>query len=597
MQRLFWVILILFSFSGYSQDKNLSTYYERSGKKETPRYKETVRFCEQLQAASPMIHFVSFGKSGQGRDLPLVIMDKQGYSDPAAIRNAGRIVLLVEACIHPGESEGKDAGFLLLRDLIEGKISRSFLDKVSVLFIPIFNVDGHERFGPYNRINQNGPKEMGWRVNATNQNLNRDFLKADTPEMQAWLTLFNKWLPEFFIDVHTTDGADYQYVLTYHMETSSNIDPGVAGWSALNFLPKWISSLSQKGIISFPYIEFRNWNNPKSGLEKVVSPPMFSQGYTSLRNRPGLLLETHMLKDYEKRVSASYEALLASLKILWEESEKISSLIKKADKDCSDESFARQPFPLAFQTLSNDSTMVDFLGFEYDEVKSPLTGETWFRYTDKKMTYHLPYFEKNRPVSAVMLPAAYIIPAEWSTVIDRMKFHGIKMYRLQKDTTLEVTTYKLSGPKWQANPYEGHHVLYDFSSKDITIKKTFPAGSMIIDPLQPCGRIIPHMLEPKGFGSFLFWGFFDAIFEQKEYGEHYVLEPLAEKYLKENPQIKQEFEEKMKSDSVFAKNPDLILNWFYSKSPYWDNSKDVYPVCRIVDHNQLEGLKKTSTEQ
>ncbi len=597
MRRLLLFFFMLFSGFGFSQNLDLETFYERSGNKETPRYKETLEYCRKLQAASPKVHLLSFGKSAQGRDLPLLIMDKQGFTNPVAIRKAGRTILLVEACIHPGESEGKDAGLLLIRDLITKKIPIKLLDKVSILFIPIFNVDGHERFGPYNRINQNGPKEMGWRVTATNLNLNRDFLKADTPEVQAWLTLFNRWLPELFIDVHTTDGADYQYVLTYYMDTSGNLDPEVAGWSEKTFLPLWTAKLSAAGIMAFPYIEFRDWHNPKSGLEKDVTPPMFSQGYTGFRNRPGLLLETHMLKSYEKRVNATYQALLASLEIMSDESAKITAIVTKADKTCSSESFRKSPFPLRFETLTHDSTMVDFLGIAYEEVKSSISGETWFKYGDKKLSYQLPYFSKTRPVMTIQLPEAYIIPAEWSTIIERMEFHGIRLYRLKRDTTLEVTTYKFSNPKWQANPYEGRHPLTNFSTEEIRVKKTFMAGSALVDLSQPSARIIIHMLEPKGMGSLVSWGFFDAIFEQKEYGEHYVIEPMAEKYLKDDPKLKAEFEQKMKSDSVFAKSADQILNWFYMKSPYWDQSKDIYPIGRIMERRQLEGLKKIATLQ
>jgi len=170
----------------------------------------------------------------------------------------------VQACIHPGESEGKDAMLMLLRDMVIDKKNTHLLDHISILFIPVFNVDGHERFGPYNRINQNGPKEMGWRVTANNLNLNRDFLKAETPEMKAWLKMFNKWLPDFFIDTHTTDGADYQYVLTYLMEIFGNMDDGLTNWCKNRFLPDMTGKMESRGFPVFPYIGFRDWHNPKA---------------------------------------------------------------------------------------------------------------------------------------------------------------------------------------------------------------------------------------------------------------------------------------------------------------------------------------------
>lgn len=276
-------LLTLTCFSLFAQQE-WQTDYELSGGKKTPRYKETINYCLQLADASPMLHFTSFGISPQGRNLPVMIVDRDGLQTPEAIKAAGRIILMIQACIHPGESEGKDAGLMLVRDLASG--IRDLLDHVSVIFIPIFNVDGHERFGPYNRINQNGPEEMGWRVTATNLNLNRDFLKADAPEMQAWLKLFNNWMPDFFVDIHTTDGADYQYVLTYMMETLGNMDTGLTAWCDSVFLPGWTSEMEEAGYPVFPYVQFRRWHDPKSGLIRDVAPPMLSQGYVALRNRP-----------------------------------------------------------------------------------------------------------------------------------------------------------------------------------------------------------------------------------------------------------------------------------------------------------------------
>jgi murein tripeptide amidase MpaA len=273
LRHLTLSVLILSSFLTFAQ-KDLTTWYEISGKKETPRYSETMEFCKALRDASPMVHFVSFGISPQGRELPLLILDRQGLSDPLSIRKNGKAIVLVQACIHPGESEGKDAGFLFIRDIITGKLPVQLLDRVSVLFIPIFNVDGHERFGPYNRINQNGPKEMGWRTTAVNLNLNRDYLKAEAPEMQAWLKLFNEWNPDFFIDIHTTDGADYQYSITYHMELLDGVDAGIAGYSK-DFLSQWTKNLNERGVLNFTYVTFRNWFNPKSGLITGQTSPMF----------------------------------------------------------------------------------------------------------------------------------------------------------------------------------------------------------------------------------------------------------------------------------------------------------------------------------
>ncbi len=588
-----WFALLwgmLFSVNVIGQQAGWLTYYEKSGNKATPRYDETIGYLKRMAAAYPMVNVSYFGKSGQGRDLPLVIIDKDGRSTPEGIRSSGRSVLLIQACIHPGECEGKDAGMMLIRDIVVEKKHPGILDHVSILFIPIFNVDGHERFGPFNRINQNGPDEMGWRVTADNHNLNRDYLKADTPEMQAWLKMFNSWMPDFFIDTHTTDGADYQYLLTYQMEILGEMDPDLTAWSRDVFLKEMTGYMEDHGIPVFPYIEFRNWFDIRSGLISSVAPPMLSQGYTSRMNRPGLLLETHMLKSYEQRVGATYQCLLVSLQILNREHTRLENLISSADRLTASGKFRAEPFPLQFETTSTDSVMVDFLGISYEKVISPVTGKSYYHYTGNKITEHLPWFDHAKPSVVCKLPEAYLIPPQWKEVISRLRYHGIKMKYLTHDTVLYVHSWRITNPVWQQNPYEGRHILTKFQSSDTTVERSFPAGSVIIDLAQPGARIIAELLEPEGDGSLLYWGFFDGIFEQKEYAEEYVMEPLAEQMLEKDPALRREFEEMKKKDSSFASNQFLMLNWFYSKTPYRDPARYMYPVGRIYDRRLVDKL-------
>ncbi len=584
---------LLFFNTLMSQSVDWQTFYEKSGNLETPGYQVTIDYCRKLDASFKTITYTTFGKSAQGRDLPLLILDKQGLIDPSAIHATGRTILLIQACIHAGESDGKDAGLMLFRDLAMNVESRSkLLDNVSVIFIPIFNVDGHERFGPFNRINQNGPKEMGWRTTANNLNLNRDFLKADTPEMQSWLKLFNQWMPDFFIDCHTTDGADYQYVLTYLMEIYGDMDKGLTDWSKNTFIRQMEQHMNQSGYPVFPYVGFRNWHDPRSGLITEVAPPMLSQGYTALRNRPGLLIETHMLKPYHQRVASTYECMLTTLEILDRESENLSTLIREADRFVTSKEFLAEPFPLLFETSKDDSTMVDFLGMEYDVVKSDLSGGDWFQYSQIPVTLHIPYFSSAVAVHTAKLPVAYIIPVEWATVIDRLKVHGIKTFALPRDTTLSIFTCRFKNPKWQQASFEGHHPLLNIEYDELEELRKFPKGSVVVEVMQPAGRIIPHMFEPKGNGSFLFWGFFDAAFEQKEYGESYVIEKMAREMMAKDQVLRDEFEQMKASDTNFAKSPILILNWFYEKSSFADKRKGIYPVGKIYDFKLLESLKR-----
>ena len=610
MKRIIiFILLISAGLAGQGQQV-WRTWYELSNGTETPRYDKTIEYCRMLAKFSSIVHYTSFGSSAQGRALPLLIVDKDGLTDPAAIRKKGRVILLVQACIHPGESEGKDAGLMLLRDMVIGsdnatsttseatwprglaKGTQKLLDGVSLLFIPIFNVDGHERFGPYNRINQNGPREMGWRVNANNLNLNRDYLKAETPEMKAWLKLFNHWMPEFFIDSHTTDGADYQYVLTYLLEIYGDMDEGLTSWSANSFIPEMDVHLKNNGFPAFPYVNFRRWHDPKSGLVTSVAPPMLSQGYTALRNRPGLLIETHMLKPYNKRVEGTYECIKTSMEILQKEGRHLQQLEAEADHFLVTEGFIKTPFPLVYETSMKDSVMAEFAGFEYKSVKSEISGGDWIQYSSTPATFSIPYFSTAKPVFTVNLPLAYVIPAEWSGIIAGIELHGAVVHRISRDTVISIQTYKFQNPKWQQSPYEGHHPMTGIEYDEITETRLMPRGSAVVALNQQCGRIIPHYLEPKGNGSMLYWGYFDAVFEQKEYAENYVLEKLALKMLAENPALRAEFESKKGSDTEFAKSPQQILTWFYNRSPYYDNRKGIYPVAKVYDRQLLDALEK-----
>jgi len=610
MRRILLFATLLYMNLACLGQQSLQTFYERSGGTETPRYAPTIEYCKLLASTSEMVHYASFGTSAQGRDLPLLIVDRDGLTDPQAIRKKGRVILLLQACIHPGESEGKDAGLMLVRDMItaDGRGAShktagfghqassaslsALLDKVSLVFIPIFNVDGHERFGPYNRINQNGPKEMGWRVNANNLNLNRDYLKAETPEMKAWLRLFNHWMPEFFVDSHTTDGADYQYVLTYLVEIYGDMDRGLTGWASGNFIPEMKEHLMKSGFPAFPYVNFRRWHDPRSGLITNVAPPMLSQGYTALRNRPGLLIETHMLKPYDKRVEGTYECIKTTMEILGREGAKLQKLEHDADYFLQSGEFLKEPFALQFETSMADSSIVDFLGVEYKSVKSPVSGGEWIQYSNIPATFRIPYFSTSKPVVSVNLPLAYIVPAEWENVISVLELHGAAIRHTGRDTAISIQTWKFKNPKWQQSSYEGRHPLTNIEFDAVTETRLIPKGSAIVELSQQCGRIIANMLEPKGSGSLLYWGYFDAVFEQKEYAENYVLEQLAAKMLNDDPGLKARFEEKKAADTVFARNPSAILNWFYSQSPYIDSRKGIYPVVKVTDLKQLEALRR-----
>src|SRR5436190_5818143 len=286
---------------------------EKTDYQTTPNYAETVEFSRRLADESPAIQFRSFGQSGQGRELPLLIASEDGVFSPEAAKKAEKAIVLIQACIHAGEPDGKDAGFALLRDIAITKSAAGLLKNVVLLFIPIYNTDGHERSSPYNRINQNGPTQMGWRATSTYQNLNRDYMKADTPETRAWLRLWNEWQPDLFIDCHVTDGADYRCNITYHHEHHAGVDPGVLAWERDVFGGRVAPATEAAGNVISWYLEFIDNRDLKLGTRDFNGSPRFSTGYVPLRNRPGILIETHMIKDYRSRVIGTYDFLRAAL--------------------------------------------------------------------------------------------------------------------------------------------------------------------------------------------------------------------------------------------------------------------------------------------
>jgi hypothetical protein len=577
----------------FAQDTTFLTYYEKSQYLKTPRYAETVEFCKKLDKASPILTYTTFGKSPEGRDLPLLIADRNGNVTPEAVRKSGNAVLLIQACIHAGECDGKDAGLMLLRDLAIYKKNFQLLDHVTILFIPIFNTDGHERFGPYNRINQDGPEEMGWRTTAQNLNLNRDFLKAETPEMKAWLKLYNTWLPEFFVDCHVTDGADFQYTLTYALETGGSMEKNLSEWTA-NVCEKYlVNEMKKSGFPVFPYVQFRNWHDPRSGLTTGVAPPMLSQGYCAVQNRPGLLIETHMLKPYKTRVNSTYTMLLHTLELLNKEYITLQTLEDKADAFTAGGEFRKNPFPVSFSESLADSTQIEFLGFEYTIDTSDLTGGLWFKYDNQKPTvWQLTIFPNCIADKLVSLPEAYLIPPQCSSVIEKLQLHGVKTTRLTHEIRCNVQSGRFHNVRWSQRSYEGHHKLtYDLTDTIETC--TFAAGTVLVEMNQRAAKVVAHLLEPASPDSYVAWGFFDAYFEQKEYAESYVMETMAREMMKQNPFLKTEFEQKKISDKAFASDPDAMLNWFFSKSPYWDSHFDRYPIGRIVNKTDLDKLKFT----
>jgi murein tripeptide amidase MpaA len=566
------------------------TPFEISDGRRTPRYDETMSWLRELDAASPLLSVTDFGTSPEGRPLPLVVADRRGRFTAAQLADRGEehLVVLVQACIHAGESCGKDAGMLLLRDLAaDPALAERLLERVTLVFIPIFNVDGHERFSAWGRINQNGPEEMGWRVNAANLNLNRDYLKADTVEMRAWLAMWRAWLPDFFIDVHSTDGADYQYALTYSLETHGNLEAGLTDWT-LRYEEDLKGALAAQGWPIFPYVMLKDWADPTSGLVTSAATPRFSQGYVALQNRPGLLVEAHMLKDYSTRVEVVGRLLRHSLGWLSGEAKPLRSAVAAADAFTAGPQFRAAPLALDF-ALTDSVRTVDFLGVGASEQVGAVTGGRWFRFDGGPQVLPMALQDQLAPSVRARLPEAYLLPPAWGEAIERLEAHGVVSFRLSEPVTLPVRSWRLLDPKWQERPNEGHHPV-KYSVEEFGETRTFPAGTVVVDLAQRAARVAAHLLDPQGPDALSRWGFFDAAFERVEYVESYVIEEMIPRLLAENPGWAAELEARKAASPEFAADPWAIRMWFYARTPWWDGRAGVHPAACLDTRSLVDGL-------
>lgn len=557
------------------------THAEKTNYRETPNYAETIAYAKRLAAASPLLGFTSFGESGEGRDLPLLIATEGETVTPEGARKAGKAVVLIQACIHAGEPDGKDAGLALLRDIAITKTQPGLLQNLVVLFIPIYNADGHERSSPYNRINQNGPAEIGWRATTTNQNLNRDYMKADTPETRAWLTLWNNWNPDLFIDCHVTDGADYRYNITYQFEHHDGVAPSVLAWQRRVIDGKVFPATEAAGNVVSWYLEFTDNRDFSKGIRDFNGSPRFSTGYVPLRNRPAVLIETHMLKDYRSRVIGTYDLLRFTLEAVNRDPQSLLDAVRVADEKTVAHSrkFDLGPkHPIDFE-LTDKTVPYELKAVEYRTEQSDVSGEVRVVFGTEPLDVTVPMYNTFRVKRSITQPRYYIVPPQWREVIEVLKAHGLKLQRTDEATTIEVESYRFSEVKWPASPFEGRF-MPKFKAELITESRTFPLSSVVVPLDDELAKLAVNLLEPEAPDSLVAWGFFNAVFEQKEYGENYVLEGLAREMMAEDPGLRLEFKQMIASDPNFAANANEKLQFFYMRSPYWDRHMNLYPVGR-----------------
>lgn len=546
---------------------------EKAGFASTPDYAETIAWLKKLDKASSLVRLETFGKSPQGRDLVVAIVSRDG-----ATLNPDKPLFLIQAGIHSGEIDGKDAGLMLLRD-IAFRNRRDLIDSVNIIFVPILNVDGHERSTPYSRPNQRGPALQGWRNTAQNLNLNRDYMKADTPEMQALLGLINRYDPDMYFDLHVTDGMDYQYDITFGFDGWDGRyadSPAIGNWLDTVFRPHANAALSAAGHIPGPLIFARDEDDLTKGIDLAAFAPRFSHAYGDLRRLPAVLVENHSLKPYRQRVLGTYVLLEATLRLLAAKGASLKAAI------AADRALRPATVPANWKPRAEAFGNIDFLSIEAMQVESVVTGASVTRWTGSPgPTISAPVFG-SEPGLQLSIPKAYWVPATKPDVIARLKAHGIRMETLKAPRAVEVEMLRLSGVR-AGQPSEGRAPLTVGGAAATRRTEIFPRGSVRVPGDQPLGALAAMLLEPMSEDSFLAWGFFSEILGRVEYMEPYAIAPMAEAMMAADPDLKRAFEARLAADPDFAASPVRRLAFFYERSPFYDDRHLLYPVGRELD--------------
>ncbi|UZO80553.1 M14 family metallopeptidase [Aquimarina sp. ERC-38] len=575
MNKSILLYLFLFNFlhATFSQN-DFKTVFEKSNGTETATYPEVVSFYKKLATQSEFVDLQEMGKTDSGELLHIAMYNSDKTFDFKDIRK-DKTILLINNGIHPGESDGIDATQLLFKDLVQRNIK--IPANTVVITIPIYNIGGALNRNTTTRTNQNGPKAYGFRGNARNYDLNRDFIKNDTRNALAFAEIFHKVQPDIFIDNHVSNGADYQYTLT-HLFTQHNALGGALGkYLHTEVRPSLERKLKVKNWDITPYVNV--WGTtPDKGWAQFMDYPRYSTGYTSLWNTLGMMVETHMLKPYKQRVEGTYELLKIMIEIAEEKGSEIRSLRKEAF-----EFYQKQKVYLTnWKVDSTKNRIITFKGYEGKTIPSAITTLPRLQY-DQSLPYtkEVAYQDTFKPTLSINVPKAYVIPQGWWSVLERLKINEVEYQLLKKDTVIEVESYRISDYKTRKEAYEGHYLHEDTKVSRKTLKKAFNKGDIIVYTDQNSIRYLLETLEPEAIDSFFNWNFFDTILQQKENFSPYVWEDKAAELLKKDLDLKDRFLN-MKKDTIFNSNSNYQLDWIHKNSDYYEKAHLQYPIYRII---------------
>ena len=577
MRKFFVFCLLAMRLKATAQ----KTPFELSGKTETTTYTAAISYYENLAKTYPEAKLLTYGNTDFGKPLHLLVLSRDQIFDPLSIKKSDKRVLLINNGIHPGEPEGIDASMMLARDLLKAK---KLPKDVVICIIPLYNIDGSFNRTGTSRANQNGPVAYGFRGNSKNLDLNRDFIKTDSKNSAAFQLIFNTWQPEIFVDTHTSNGADYQYVMTLIPTQKDKLNPILSGYLTQTLVPDLYTGMAKMGYPMIPYVNSIG-ETPETGITGFIDPPRYSTGYTTLHNTIGFMPETHMLKSYDLRVDATYKLLQTYVEVVERDAKIIGENRRKADEFAA----AQREFPLEWKLNKSEVNDLTFKGFEAGQKPSAVSGADRLFY-DRTKPYAKTIKEWNKFESAISVqkPVAYIIPKAWDRVIALLKLNNVKVKEIKTDQKIAVESYYIGDFKTGTRPYEGHYLHSGVKVNSVLQNLQYYAGDFVVYVNQPSNRYIVETLEPQATDSFFNWNFFDSILDMKEHYSAYVFEDTAAELLKNNPDLKNKLEARKASDAEFAKNGAAQLDFVYKNSDYYEKTHNRYPVARLVTDIKLD---------
>lgn len=561
-------ITLLFLFQTiFSFAQDFKTPYEKGNGNQTTTYEEMVKFYDDLDKNFESISVVEKGKDDNGEPIRVVIFDNS--------KKQNIPVIFINNGIHPGESDGIDATMMLIRDLALGKIKVPQNTKVAA--IEAYNISGMLRRGKFSRANQNGPEEHGFRGNARNFDLNRDFIKNDTENAKAFQEIFHWLKPIYFIDNHVSNGADYQYTFTYISTNKERLGNSLGTYFHQEMQPKLIQNMEKSKILNVPYVNIHG-DSPDEGFPAFMDSPRYATGYTTLFNIPGTVAETHMLKPYQDRVKATYEYMRHSINFV---DENYLDISKKRMQELTNY-LPNKKYAIRWKLDSTKYSYIDFKGYEAGKKPSEISGKPRLFYDrNKPFTRKVKFFDSYKADKEITIPTYYVIPKSEGKIIENLKRNQIQFKELQSDSLITVESYKIVDFKTVKNPYEGHYLHFDTQVSSELKTKKFRKGDYLVSTKQSGVKFLLETLEPEAVDSYFNWNYFDGILGQKEYFSDYVFEDTAAELLKTNKALKTAFELKKASDAKFSEDGAAQLDWVYKNSEYYEGSVNQYPIYRI----------------